>query len=149
VRDNSASFWDTLTDGGPGVRENRLCFVGVSLALSSGMLAYERLDVYGCAVQFLALASELLDAMPSGNVAIRDQLDRASLSVTNNIAEAVGVRTSKERERHLGIARGSAMKCGALLDACRLRRLCSVEQARRGKELLVRVVSMLTKMIAS
>jgi four helix bundle protein len=112
------------------------------------MLAHERLDVYRCAVEFLALASELLDTMPSGTAAIRDQLDRASLSITNNIAEATGVRTSKERDRHLGIARGSAMECGALLDACRLRKLCSAEQERKGKELLVRVVSMLTRMIA-
>lgn len=113
------------------------------------MLAHEKLDVYRCAVEFLAEAGLLVDAMPSGKAVLRDQLERASLSIVANIAEGVGVRTFKERNRHLGIARGSAMECGALLDACGLRRLCSSEQQQSGKRLLVRVVSMLTRMLAN
>ena len=113
------------------------------------MLAHEKLDVYGCAVEFLAHVSALLETLPPGTAAIRDQLDRASISITNNIAEGVGVRTNRERDRHLGIARGSAMECGALLDACQLRGICSSEQTTRGKELLVRIVSMLTRMIVT
>lgn len=113
------------------------------------MLAHEKLDVYRCAVEFLALVGQMIDAMPSGTAVVRDQIERASLSIVANIAESVGVRTVKERDRHLGIARGSAMECGALLDACRLRRLCSTEQLQSGKQLLFRVVSMLTRMMAT
>ena len=111
------------------------------------MLAHEKLDVYQCAVKLLADVASMLDAMPSGTAVLRDQLERASLSIVANIAEAVGVRTPKERERHFGIARGSAMECGALLDACRLRRTVTLEQHEHAKQLLVRIVSMLTRMI--
>jgi four helix bundle protein len=121
---------------------------GTLRAQSVGMLAHEKLDVYRCSIEFLAAVGQMIDAMPSGTAVLRDQLDRASLSIVANIAEGVGVRTPKERDRHLGSARGSAMECGALLDACRLRSLCSVEQQQRGKQMLVRVVSMLTKMMA-
>lgn len=113
------------------------------------MLAHERLDVYRCAIEFLAMVGEMVDSMPSGTAVLRDQIERASLSIVANIAEGQGVRTAKERDRHLGIARGSAMECGALLDACRLRGICSAEQLKNGKQLLFRVVSMLTRMIAS
>lgn len=113
------------------------------------MLAHEKLDVYRCAIEFLAAAGRMVDAMPSGTAVLRDQIERASLSIVANIAEGAGVRTAKERDRHLGIARGSAMECGALLDACRLRGHCSAEQLQSGKQLLVRVVSMLTRMLAT
>jgi four helix bundle protein len=109
------------------------------------VLAHEKLDVYQCAVKLLAEVSQVLDAMPPGTSVLRDQLERASLSVVANIAEAVGVRTPKERERHYGVARGSAMECGALLDACRLRGVCSLDQHQQAKQMLVRVVSMLTR----
>ena len=110
------------------------------------MLAHEKLDVYQCAVEWLAQITLLLDSMPPGTSVLRDQLERASLSIVANIAEAVGVRTPQERERHFGIARGSAMECGALLDACRLRRVCTLEQQQQAKHMLVRIVSMLTRL---
>ncbi len=112
------------------------------------MLAYEKLDVYRCSVEFLAAAGQMIEAMPPGTAVLRDQLERASLIVAN-IAEGVGVRTPKERDRHFGSARGSAMECGALLDACRLRGLCSTERQQSSKQMLVRIVSMLTKMMAA
>lgn len=121
--------------------------VGIKIASCRVMLAHEKLDVYRCAVEFLALVHQVLEEMPAGTAVVRDQLDRASLSITNNIAEGIGVRTAKERDRHLGIARGSAMECGAMLDACQLRRLCTGQQKKKGKDLLVRIVSMLTRMI--
>ena len=116
---------------------------------SMAMLAHEKLDVYRCAVEFLAGVGQVVDAMPVGTAVLRDQIERASLSIAANIAEGVGVRTPKERDRHFGIARGSAMECGALLDACRLRNVCSSQQHQQGKQLLVRVVSMLTRMMAA
>ena len=112
------------------------------------MLAYEKLDVYRCSVEFLAAAAQIIDAMSPGTAVLRDQLERASLSIVANIAEGIGVRTPKERDRQLGSARGSAMECGALLDACRLRGLCSPERQQSSKQMLVRIVSMLTKRMA-
>ena len=110
------------------------------------MLGHEKLDVYRCGIEFLALASKQLDAFPRGNAGLADQLRRASLSIPLNIAESVGSRGAGERRRFLSIARGSAMECGAILDVCRVLGLMEEETVVEGKELLVRIVSMLTKM---
>src|SRR5687768_2394696 len=110
------------------------------------MLAHEQLDVYQCAVQFLAVATKLLDGLPPGNSTLADQLRRAALSIPLNIAEGTGKLSEPDRRRYYGIARGSAMECGALLDAARVLRLGPVGALDEGKALLVRVVSMLTRM---
>jgi four helix bundle protein len=110
------------------------------------MLDYERLDVYQLAIEFLALAAQVVDALPRGRSTLKKQLEAASFSISQNIAEGVGKPTDADRMRYYGIARGSAMECGAILDACHVLKL--VERARweAGKALLVRIVSMLTKM---
>ena len=54
------------------------------------MLAYERMDVYQWAVEFLALVARVLEKMPRGNSGLSDQLRRASLSIPLNIAEGSG-----------------------------------------------------------
>ena len=113
------------------------------------MLAHEKLDVYRCAIEFLALASRLLEALPRGHADLADQLRRAAMSIPLNIAESAGCRGAAERRRYLGIARGSATECSAILDVCRVLALAADGQTQEGKALLVRVVSMLTRMTAS
>lgn len=110
------------------------------------MLAYERMDVYRCAVEFLALYARILDAIPKGNAALADQLKRAALSIPLNIAESSGKTSAADRRRFCAIARGSAMECSAILDACRVLSLVQEDLVEQGKQLLVRVVAMLTKM---
>jgi four helix bundle protein len=110
------------------------------------MLAYERMDVYQCAVEFLALAAKALNTMPKGNAGLADQLKRAALSIPLNIAESSGKTSTADRKRFCAIARGSAMECSAILDACRVLSLFDDSFVEHGKQLLVRIVSMLTKM---
>ena len=111
------------------------------------MLHHEKLDVYQCAVQFLALSSQLAAQAPRGHSALVDQLKRAALSVPLNIAEAAGKTSDRDSSRSFVIARGSALECAAVLDACLILRIGSPERLREGKELLRRIVCMLTKMI--
>jgi four helix bundle protein len=109
-------------------------------------LAHERLDVYRLAIEFLALATKLTEGLPVSN-ALADQLRRASLSIPLNIAEGTGKPNgSADAKRSYNIARGSAMECGAILDAFRVMKRIEDSEFRRGKQLLVRIVSMLTKM---
>jgi four helix bundle protein len=110
------------------------------------MLGYQRLDVYQCAVRLLAHATRLSHDVPKGYSSLGDQLRRAALSVPLNIAEGAGRPTAADGARFYGIARGSAMECGAILDA--LGAIGSVDDATRhaGLELVVRIVEMLTKM---
>lgn len=120
--------------------------VNEAAARMTPVLAHEKLDVYQCAVRFLALSAQVLDALPTGNSVVADQLKRAALSIPLNIAEGTGKSSEADRRRYYGIARGSAMECGALLDAARVLGLGTKERLDEGKALLVRIVSMLTKM---
>ena len=51
------------------------------------LLDFERLDVYRVALEFQALASSI--ALPQGRRELRDQLERAALSIVLNTAEAM------------------------------------------------------------
>ena len=52
----------------------------------------------------------------------------------------------EDRARYYEYSRGSAMECGALFDALRVMELLDEPTHTEGKQLLVRVVSMLSKM---
>jgi four helix bundle protein len=110
------------------------------------MLDFERLDVYPCALRFAALSFRILENMPRGHGELSDQLKRATISIPLNIAEGAGKPTEADRSRYHAIARGSAMECAAIVDLLRLQSLVQPTVADEAKALLVRVVSMLTKL---
>ena len=116
------------------------------LARYFGMLSREKLDVYKTAIEFLAVSARLLESLPKGNAGLADQLRRASISIPLNIAESSGKPTMRDRQRFMSIARGSAMECGAILDVCRVLEVTDEQMVRDGKQLLVWIVSMLTKL---
>ena len=106
------------------------------------MFHFQTLDVYKCAVAFLPLGYALA-ALGDGELA--SQLRRAPHSINLNIAEGTG-RFGKDERRFLIIARGSALECAAVLDAMMVVGLAD-SRIPDGHTLLVRIVSMLTKMI--
>ena len=110
------------------------------------MLDYERLDAYRCALEFAVLSFGILEDLPRGHSQLADQLKRATISVPLNIAEGSGKTSQRERARYHSIARGSAMECAAALDLLRLQHLVEPAVAAEAKGLLVRLVSMLSKM---
>jgi four helix bundle protein len=109
------------------------------------MLGFQRLDVYRCAVRFLGLASSLAVRVPRGNAELVDQFRRAALSIPLNIAEGSG-KQGRDAVRFYAIARGSAMECAAVLDAMESLGLVEASALGEERELLERIVSMLTKM---
>ena len=111
------------------------------------MLSYQKLDVYQCSIQFIALVALLICKLPRGYFFLADELKRASVSIPQNVAEGVGKRAVADRSRYLGIARGSAMERGAILDVGATLKLFSANDHEKGMELLERIVSMLTKMM--
>ena len=110
------------------------------------MLAYQRLDAYRCAIEFLALASQIAASAPRGNSLLTDQLKRAALSIPLNIAEGAGRFGAPDAARFCSIARGSAMECTAIVDALAVLQLAEEDPRRRAMELLTRIVEMLTRM---
>jgi four helix bundle protein len=110
------------------------------------MLSFQKLDVYRCATEFLALTVEFSEEIPRGNAQILDQLRRAATSIPLNIAEAAGRTGEADAARTYAIARGSAMECAAVFDALAILKLVAPDRHRRGIDLLERIVQMLTKL---
>ena len=110
------------------------------------MLDHEKLDVYQRSIEFFAITARILDHMPRGNSVLADQLKRASLSISLNIAEGTGKVSVADKQKFYAIARGSAMECGAIFDACKILGLVGSDIHDEGKVLLERIVAMLTKM---
>ena len=113
---------------------------------AGSMLSFQKLDVYRCAIAFLAVSIEMPANLPRGHAALVDQLRRAALSVPLNIAEGAGRVSDADVARHYGIARGSAMECAAIVDVLQVLGAIDAERHATGLELLERVVSMLTKL---
>ena len=111
------------------------------------MLSFQRLDVYQRAIEFLALAIEIVEALPRGHAERGDQLIRAAESVVRNIAEGAGRWSDGDVSKHYRIARGEAMESASSLDVLKLRKLVSPDHYGRGINLLEGVVAMLTKML--
>ena len=107
---------------------------------------HEKLAVYQIAIKFAAWADELLASLPKG-IAVHNQLDRASTSITLNIAEGNGKHTPADRCRFFDNARGSALECAACLDVLVAKKRIESNAAEEGKEMLNDIVSMLVGLI--
>ena len=114
---------------------------------NKGLLSFQRLHVYQRAIEFLALATEIVEPLPRGHRQRADQLIRAAESVVRNIAEGAGRWSDADSAKHYKIARGEAMESAASLDVLKLRKLVPPQHYDRGIQLLERVVAILTKML--
>ena len=112
----------------------------------SQVLDAEKLTCYHVALELQCMANTLV---PSVNRVLRDQFERASLSIILNLAEGCGRVSRRQRRYHFGVARGSATECAALTDVLRLRRLSPPSDCFRARSLAVRCVQMLTKLVES
>ena len=110
------------------------------------MLTFQKLDVYRCAIEFVAVTVGIQAAIPRGHGDLRDQLRRAAISVPLNIAEGSGRATEADASRHFAIARGSAMECAAVLDVIRVLGVLHEQPHKQAIALLARLVAMLTRM---
>ena len=110
------------------------------------MFGFQRLDVYRCSVLFLGRAAPLAERVPRGYGSLSDQLRRAALSVPLNIAEGSGKPTERDARRFYAIARGSALECAAIVDALEALGSVPALDLAEPRELLERVVSMLSKL---
>jgi four helix bundle protein len=107
---------------------------------------HEKLEVYRESIAFIAWLTSLLEGtLRIGEV--KDQLDRASTSISLNIAEGNGKYAPKDRCRFFDIAHGSALECAAGLDVLVAKMKLTDPQIRPGKESLRRIVRMLMGLI--
>jgi len=110
---------------------------------------HEKLDVYQAAIELVVLIDDVVEHLPKGRAYLADQLQRAGTSVPLNIAEGSGEYSSAEKSKFYRIAKRSATECAAIFDICRHLRLIEETRYVRSRELLMRIVAMLTKMAQS
>jgi four helix bundle protein len=84
---------------------------------------FENLDVYKKAVNLADKIGELTKDFPKGNYYLADQLNRASLSISTNIAEGNGRFHKADRNNFFRIARGSAFECVPIIEICKRKSL--------------------------
>lgn len=111
------------------------------------MFGHERFEAYQLSIQFLEQALILLDHLPSGHSAIKEQLKKAAISVPLNIAEGTGRKHKPDRNRFYSIACGSAMECAAICDVVGLIEPKLKEKAAIAKGLLRSLVSILNTVV--
>jgi four helix bundle protein len=88
---------------------------------------FENLDVYKKAVDLADEISTLTGSFSRGNYYLADQLNRAVLSISTNIAEGNGRYHKADRTNFFRIARGSAFECVPLLEVCRRKKLIDAD----------------------
>ena len=110
------------------------------------LLDHEKVNVYQIAIEFVLLADEVIEHLPRGRAYLSDQLQRAALSIPLNIAEGAGEYAVDEKIRFYRMAKRSATECAGILDVCHRLELIEENRYVKGRELLIRVVSMLIKM---
>src|SRR6202030_3436330 len=112
---------------------------------------HEKLDVCSLELQFVAWIADFFEDVSRCSVQRRrelfEQLDRASLSALLNTAERNAIRPGRQRAKFFDDARGSAIECAACLDASVAKRFVSIDRIHPGKEMLGRIVAMLTRLV--
>jgi four helix bundle protein len=107
---------------------------------------HENLDVYRVSIDFISLSDDVVEHLPKGRSYLADQFLRAATSIVLNVAEGAGEFSFKDKGRFYRIARRSATECAAILDVCLKLHLAEPSKVQTGRELLLRIVAMLTQM---
>ncbi|HTN72809.1 MAG TPA: four helix bundle protein [Methylomirabilota bacterium] len=109
---------------------------------------FEKLEVYQRAVDFAERVTDLTKTFPpQGHYHLVDQLRRASLSISLNIAEGNGRWHVKDRKNFFWIARGSVFECVPLLELCKRENLITEVTWTEAKDELEILSKMLTGLI--
>ena len=111
---------------------------------------FEKLIVYQRSLEWYQQALILIE---NGNgripASLTDQLTRASLSISANIAEGNGRWHRAEKRNFFWIARGSAFECVPLLAALQIRGAITEKDYDRCYSVLEEIGKMLTRLIQS
>ena len=109
--------------------------------------AFEKLLVYQKSVDFAEAVCLATERFERGYGFLVDQLNRAALSISSNIAEGNGRFTKADRKHFFGIARGSVQECVPQLELARRRGLIDDAKHAELKSQLEEISRMLSGLI--
>ena len=116
---------------------------GTGTVTAFPLFDHEKLEVYRVAREFVVLATGILAQKMSRE--LRDQFDRAGLSILCNIGEGAGKTAKADKQRSYEIARGSTTEAATHLDVLHIRGIINAEQYQHARALLIRVAQMLSR----
>ncbi len=108
---------------------------------------FENLKVYQKAVDFVEQMMSITEQFPKGYYFLSDQLNRASLSISLNIAEGNGRFTKADRKHFFIIARGSTQECIPILEIVKRKKLISDLEHKEMKSQLEEISKMISGLI--
>jgi four helix bundle protein len=109
---------------------------------------FEKLEVYHRAIDLAEKIDGVTEGFAGkGNYHLVDQLRRASVSISLNIAEGNGRWHVRDRRNFFWIARGSAFECVPLVELCRRKKLMTEETCQELRVELEIISKMLTALI--
>ncbi len=106
---------------------------------------FESLRVWQNARDFVNSIYDLMD--DNKNYGFRDQIQRAAVSIMNNIAEGFESGTDTKYINFLNIAKGSCSEVRSMLYVCLDRKYCTEEQFESLKSQAIHISSQLYKLI--
>ncbi len=111
------------------------------------MFNFQKLEVWPLSIGFADLVYQATDDFPAhGLYGLTSQLQRASVSISSNIAEGSGRCSNKEFQRFIGISNGSLMECVLQLEICRRRNYVTLVVYRDLNALGERISRMLSRL---
>jgi four helix bundle protein len=114
------------------------------------VFSFERLQVWEKSVGFTERVLELADSLDKRDkYSLGEQLRRAVISISNNIAEGGGRRSKKEKVYFYNIAKGSVYEVVNLLEICRRRKYFKKEEHRNYYSEAEEIARMLSGLIDS
>jgi four helix bundle protein len=108
---------------------------------------FENLHVYQKAVDFAEQISNLTDRFPKGTYYLVDQVNRAALSISLNIAEGNGKFTGNDKKNFFFIARGSTHECVPLLEISKRRGFITEPECVKLRAQLEEIAKMISGMV--
>jgi four helix bundle protein len=110
---------------------------------------FEKLDVYQKSLKFAEEVSKSSDTFPKGTYYLIDQLSRAALSISANIAEGNGRWHKNDKKQFFLIARGSAQECVPILEICFRKKLIDNNLHQQFRASLENICKMLSGLLKS
>jgi four helix bundle protein len=107
---------------------------------------FEKLDVYQVSIEVVVLIDKITVSFPRGRAYLTDQLQRAGTSISLNIAEGAGEFSINEKCRFYRMAKRSGTETAAILDVAKRLDIIHEDNYQKGRELLIRIIMMLTKL---
>jgi len=110
------------------------------------MFSHQKLRCYMVALSLAKAVPALIERWPAGNGNLADQLKRAVVSISLNIAEGNGRYYPKERKRFFRIAIGSINECVAIMDIVNALKLVTDDEYVYFSDQLLQTLKMLYKL---